>query len=760
MNKKLFKLFSVFMVVCAVVCSLSAFADTEVMKETFEDSACTIKSAAGTNLSANIIDGDIGYGKVFQTSASSTDTWYVDLGKTFTKEDNNVAKISFDIKTPSPAAVVMFFLGDSEQNSTIAYSKVNTSYRKKLMYFRDTGAMGVFTDSSGSANWPTSGSTKTYTAGSWYHIDVIIDMYKQTATVKLDGNDWTTLSYSDSTFESFNFLGVKTEKKSGSIWCLDNLTVTDQTVEVDETVLFATDFEDVEKATSTGISFGRGEANSAVETGYGDTYNKVLRFDATASASSWVLVPVNASNVTDKKVSISFDMYAGTSDTHECMIQMSSGGTYYKALVMNGSKAAGKLGYYKFPDPSVKVWEPAGSQAIDEERWVHADGIIEFRDNQTILKWYFNGVYSGCTYSFDIKSIEHLRFRVEPVEDTTVTTRRFALDNILIRHYSNNEFTAKSELTGDGAGTTLAITPKSILSNNFSVQSCNFRVKDSQSGKAVAVTAKDYKDGKVILSLSGLEYNKPYTVTSSDFCDMYGQTMEEFEFYANPQYDAKNAIIPAVKAVWLYDYDGNRLAVNNATTEVNKIEILFNTRMNSSSMTGITIDGLTLSDESGYSAKNNSYTAVWDGYLEPKTAYNLVASGIKDVNGNTMADYSATISTGEGDIAVKSVEILNASGEPATAEDITDGAVVTAKIEVLNTSGEDDNAVSAYGIYKNSCMTDHDFMTTLIPNNKVTPIYMENIPYSDLDSKLKIFVWDKFSGLNPFYSGFDFSVNE
>ncbi len=760
--KKVCLLLAAFMMISCLSFQMPISAETNVLTEDFEDGSCNIKNATTHAVLDNIVNaatGDERYGKVFKTSASTTNTWYVDLGKTFMKEDNNVAKISFDVKTPSTASVLMFFLGDSEKLSSIEYTKVNTSYQKKLMYFRDTGVSGVFTDSSGSANWPTSGTAKSYTTGTWLHFDVIIDMYKQTATIKLGGEDWTTLSYSDSVFESFNFLGVKSEKKSGSIWYLDNLTVTDQTVEVDETVLFEANFENVEKATSTGISFegGRGDSNDAVETGYGDKYNKVFRFDTSATEAAWILIPVNASEVSGKNISISFDMYAGASDGHECMIQLHNGTEYHKILVMNGSGAHGKLGYYKFPDPDIKVWAPAGSQAIDDERWVHVDGIIEFRENQTVLKWYFNGVYSGLTYSFDIKQLNKLRFRTERVTDTTVTTRRFALDNILIRQYENNKFETKAQLKGEGVGTTLEITPKSNLSKDFSAENCSFEIVNSQTGAVATVASKEYKDGKILLKLSGLEYSQLYTVTSSDFCDIYGQKMNSFEFSSNPQYDASNAVVPQIKAVWFYDHDGNRLTANQVTTEVNKMEILFNTRIKSSTVTEISLGDLTLEGE--YSSKNNSYTATWDGYLAPNTSYPLSITGIIDVNGKAMADYNKTITTGNGKVSVKSIELINSAGEKATATDIVEGAVLTAKLNVLNTTGEAVDGILAYGIYKDSYMTDNDFTTHYLENGMVTEVDME-IPYADSDANLKVFMWDEFSKLNAYFQSFDFQTEE
>jgi len=273
----------------------------------------------------------------------------------------------------------------------------------------------------------------------------------------------------------------------------------------------------------------------------------------------------------------------------------------------------------------------------------------------------------------------------------------------------------------------------------------------------VTVASKEYKDGKIVLTLSGLEYSQPYTVTSLDFCDIYGQKMNSFEFTSNPQYDASNAVVPQIKAVWFYDHDGNRLTANQVTTEVNKIEILFNTRIKSSTITGISLGDLTLTGE--YSSKNNSYTATWGGYLAPNTSYQLSVTGITDVNGTAMADYAKTVTTGRGTVSVKNIELLNSEGAEATASDISEGTVLTAKLQVLNTTGEAVDGVLAYGIYKDLYMTDHDFTTHYLENGTVTEIDME-VPYTDIDANLKVFMWDKFSKLNAYYEGFDFRTKE
>jgi len=758
--KKVCLLLAAIMIILCLSFQTQVFADTIVLNENFDDGKCDIKNAKTNAVSDNIIDADAGdeaYGKVFKTLASSNLAWYMDLGQTFTAEDNNVVKISMDIKAPMTANKnVMFYFADSSNVSTRAYDVYSSSYRKKAFYFRKNGNMGVNKDTASGGSWYTSttDSVKAYTAGKWYHIDIVVDLYKQMATYYLDKELWATSSFGASgTFESFDMIGVYTESANQTgYWYIDNLTVTDQTVEVDESILFEADFEDVSSGAEAGLTFAYGAAQSAVVDAEDTFYGKVLQFAATETVTSRFKVPVNAFNPANKSVSMSFDLYAEEADKVYCMIYLyDSKGKDYKILCRNSNQAAGKMGYFKFLNIGAP-WKPVGTVSKGAGTWVHVDGIFEFRDNQTIIKWYFDGVKAGTTYSYGLKDISYIRFNVNKTETADVT-KVYAIDNILMRQYENNSFNTKHTLSGSGAETTLEITPKSNLAKDFSVQNCNFEIVNSQTGAAATVAAKEYKDGKLVLTLSGLEYSQPYTVTSSDFCDIYGQKMEGFEFFSNPQYDEKNAVVPQIKAVWFYDYDGNRLTANQVTTEVNKMEILFNTRIKASTITGISLGDLTLTGE--YSSKNNSYTATWGGYLEPNTSYPLSVTGIVDVNGKAMADYLKNITTGDGTVNVKSIELLNSAGETATATDIVEGAVLTAKLNVLNTTGEAVNGVLAYGIYKDSYMTDNDFTHHYLEAGGITEVDME-IPYSDATSKLKIFMWDELSKLNAYYSGFDF----
>jgi len=523
------------------------------------------------------------------------------------------------------------------------------------------------------------------------------------------------------------------------------------TVEQDDTY-FEADFEDVSSASEAGLTFVYGASQCEVVDAEDASYGKVLQFSATETVASRFKVPVNALNPANKSVSMSFDLYAEEADKIYCMIYLyDSNGKDYKILCRNSNQAAGQMGYFKFLNIGAP-WKPVGTVAKGAGTWVHVDGIFEFRDNQAIIKWYFDGVKAGTTYSYALKDISYIRFNVNKTETADVT-KTYAIDNILMRQYENNSFNAEYAISG----TTLEIKPKSNLSKDFSAENCNFEIVNSQTGKAVTVASKEYKDGKIVLTLSGLEYSQPYTVTSSDFCDIYGQKMNSFEFTSNPQYDASNAVVPQIKAVWFYDHDGNRLTANQVTTEVNKMEILFNTRIKASTITGISFGDLTLTGE--YSSKNNSYTATWGGYLAPNTSYPLSVTGITDVNGKTIEDYNKTVTTGNGTVSVKDIELLNSAGDRATATDIVEGAVLTAKLSVLNTTGEAVNGVLAYGIYKDSYMTDRDFTAHYIENGVVTEVDME-IPYADADANLKVFMWDEFSKLNAYSKSFDFQAEE
>jgi len=355
--KKVCLLLSVFIIISCLSFQTPISAETNVLKEDFEDGSCNIKNAKTDAVWNGIIDADEGdeeYGKVFKTIVSSTSDWYLDLGQTFTAEDNNVVKISMDIKAPMVAGKnVLFYLADSSNISTRAYDVQSTSYRKKAFYFRSNGNMGVNKDTASTGSWYTSitDSVKTYTAGKWYHIDVVVDLYKQMATFYLENEVWGTSSYGASgTFESFDMIAVRTEStnKTG-YWYIDNLTVTDQTVEVDESVLFEADFEDVSSGSEAGLTFSYGAAQSEVVDAEDTSYGKVLKFSATETVTSRFKVPVNALEPANKSVSMSFDLYAEDADKVYCMIYLyDSNGKDYKILAEIPIRRQDKWGISSF----------------------------------------------------------------------------------------------------------------------------------------------------------------------------------------------------------------------------------------------------------------------------------------------------------------------------------------------------------------------------------------------------------------------------
>ncbi len=770
MKKLGLKLLAAIMALSAVSLPTAAFAETELITENFNDGTGIIMKAESDKandaaLDANITDaeeGDEAYGKVFATSG--TTHMYFKLGKTFKKENANIAKISFDLKMSEDAKKnLLFYLGDSEQLNNNRYSADNNSYRKRAIYFSQSGKMGVSKDSTGTSSWWTvvSGTEKTYENGKWYKIEIIVDLYKQIATYTIDGEPWGASVFSAAgALESMDFFGVKTEKKEASgetvgSWYIDNITVADVTEKIDESVLFEADFEDISTLEESGVTHNNA---SALADGYGDEYGNVVTITGGESKIAYLYVPVGAEDPTNKSISVSFDLYAEEENKYYCMLYLyDKAGTGYKLFVRNTNNAEGQTGYFKHLHTS-GMWAPTGKVDSPGKTWVRVDGILNFREDQVVIKWYFNGEYAGETQNLDAKNIDYLRFGVAKTS-TAGLNSVYAVDNLLIRQYNTGYFTAECEASGSGAGTTVSVTPLSVLGDDVDLENAEFKITNTVTGKEANVTNKEYKDGKVLLTVDGLEYNGVYTVSSTNFKDLFGQTMVDAEFNALPQYDTDDAILPAVNAVWLYDYDGNRLAMGNASTEVNKIKIIFNTTMNKDSLKngGVSIDGLTLNDGS-YDDEENSYTADWGGYLEPSSTYTLNIKGAKSIKGKAM-DYTANISTGDGKVSIKSIELLNSAGEAATRENIENGETLKVKVQILNTTDEPVNSVVAYGIYKNSYMQEHDFVPVYAKIGEITPVEFE-VPYTDADALLKVFTWDNFSELNSYFNSCEFSFEQ
>ena len=139
------------------------------------------------------------------------------------------------------------------------------------------------------------------------------------------------------------------------------------------------------------------------------------------------------------------------------------------------------------------------------------------------------------------------------------------------------------------------------------------------------------------------------------------------------------------------------------------------------------------------------------------TAYTLNITGAKSKINKSMADYTESVKITKGFINVKSVELINASGESVSATDASEEAVVTAKLNVLNTTGVDENAVLNYGLYNNGYMEGSDYVDAYLETNKITPLAI-NVPYTDSEQIIKIFLWDAFSTHESYFSGFEFAA--